>query len=1055
VDLRCEYRINPLGIDTPAPRLSWTLEAVNSGERGLAQSAYRILVASSETLLGRNLGDLWDSGKVNSGRSIQVAYAGKTLASAQPVWWKVQVWDNKGSASAWSAAARWSMGLLNASDWKGKWIGLDGGEPKPELSLGQWISAPEAGAHTVYYRRTFDLPPGRPVSDVIVSVAGSGATRFTVNGGFYRDNEKRHQGYGVDITSMVRPGANVVTASVLTQGDEPAALIGFIELNWPDGKRKILITGDDWRVSTTEAPDWKKASFDDSTWSHAKVLGPYGMAPWGEVVAGRRTVLPARLLRKEFAAPAQVKRATLYVCGLGLFEAYLNGEPVSQDKLVPALSQYDKRDYYLTYDVTKLLRPGANALGVVLGNGRYFTMRQWMSTDMRMFGFPKLMLQLEIERADGRVERVCSDETWKLSTEGPIWANNEYDGEAYDARKEMPGWDRVGFHDAEWKPAQVVEGPGGVLSSQPLAPIRVTETVKPLGVHKLRPGAFVFDMGQNMVGWCRLHVAGRRGTEVTLRFAEKLHQNRELYVDNLRSAEARDMYYLKGGGPEVYEPRFTYHGFRFVEVTGYPGTPTLATLEGRKVHDDVQRASEFSTSNPLLNRIYDAIVRGTEGNYRSLPTDCPQRDERQGWLGDRAQESWGEAYLFQIPMLYDKWMRDVTNAQDAEGRISQVSPAYWEFYRDDVSWPATLMMVSDHLDKEYGDRRVVEENYPAMRKWVNHMKVYLKDALMPRDDGGDWCPPPESPEIINSHDPARITDHSLIGTAYYYHVLELMERFANTLGKPDDAREYAELAAEVRTAFNNTFYHPESATYSNGSQTSSLLPLAMGLAPEEDRQRIAEALVRRIEQKDNGHLATGLIGTQWLMQTLTNTGHIDVAYQIATQKTYPGWGYEVTTGGATTIWELWNSDTADPAMNSENHLMMVGDLTAWLYENLAGIQPDPAQPAFKHIIMRPTPVGDLTFVKASFTSPYGKIVSDWKDTSNVFVWNVTVPPNTTATVYVLAKDPSSVTEGGKPAGAAPGVNFLRTEPGAVVYEVGSGSYRFEAQMRRQGIPAHN
>jgi alpha-L-rhamnosidase len=567
-------------------------------------------------------------------------------------------------------------------------------------------------------------------------------------------------------------------------------------------------------------------------------------------------------------------------------------------------------------------------------------------------------------------------------------------------------------------------------------------------VHKLHPGVFVFDMGQNMVGWCRLHVAGPRGTEVTLRFAEKLHQNGELYVDNLRSAEARDTYYLKGGGHEVYEPRFTYHGFRFVEVKGFPGTPTLATLEGRKVHDDVERASEFSTSNPLLNRIYDAVVRGTEGNYRSLPTDCPQRDERMGWLGDRAQESWGEAYLFNTAALYAKWMRDISDEQDADGRIDEVSPAYWPFYQDDVSWPATLMMVSDHLYKEYGDRRVIEENYPAMRKWVEHMKTYMKDDLMPRDMGGDWCPPPESPEIINSSDPTRITDGKLIGSAYFYHVLDLMEHFATLLGKPDEAKEYSQLSTRLWAAFNKTYYHPATAQYSNGSQTSSILPLALGLLPEGDRQRVADALALKIKGQDKGHLATGLLGTQWLMKTLTDTGHIDVAYQIASQKTYPGWGYEVTTGGATTIWELWNGDTADPAMNSENHLMMVGDLTTWLYEDLAGIRPDSAQRAFKHIVMRPNPVGDLTFVKASYDSSYGRIASDWKIAGGHFIWNITVPANTTATIYVPAKDPASVTESGKPAGVAHGVKYVRTEAGAAVYEVGSGSYRFESVRPR-------
>ena len=425
----------------------------------------------------------------------------------------------------------------------------------------------------------------------------------------------------------------------------------------------------------------EQSSFNDSSWEAAKVLGPYGMAPWGEVGVGdgilqqhwpaigkRRMGVANRpsgaLLRKDFTAPAPVKRATLYVSGLGLFEAYLNGEKVGHDVLVPALSEYDKRVFYLTYDVTKLVRPGANAIGVMLGNGRFFAPRYNIPTAMRSFGYPKLLLQLEMEMADGKVERVCSDETWKLTTDGPIRANNEYDGEIYDARKEMAGWSRPGFAATGWQQAQVVEGPAGVLSAQPIAPIRVTETLKPIAVHEVRPGIYVFDMGQNMVGWCRLTVAGPRGTKVTLRHAERLRPNGMLYMDNLRSAEVTDTYILKGNGTEVYEPRFTYHGFRYVEVKGFPGKPTLASLEGREVHDDLDPVSEFATSNPLLNQIYKAVLWGTKDNYRSIPTDCPQRDERQGWLGDRSGESLGETYMFNVAAFYAKWVQDMRDAQD-------------------------------------------------------------------------------------------------------------------------------------------------------------------------------------------------------------------------------------------------------------------------------------------------------------------------------------------------------------------------------------------------------
>ncbi len=1047
VDLRCEYRANPLGVDSLAPRLSWKLEATNANARGLAQSAYQILAASSEEKLSRGAGDLWDSGKVDADRSIQVAYSGKTLSSGEVVWWKVRVWDNDGKPSAWSERQRWSMGLLDESDWQGKWIGLDGGEEKPqELAAAKWIGADQTA--TAYFRRTLEVSNDNPITYAQFWMAGSGAISVTLNDGSWKRSGGAKRPIYADASEFLHGGANVLAVAVKSQDGGPAAAIGAVEMNFADGRRTLICTDDGWRTSSTEAADWNKNGFDDSAWESARVLGPYGMAPWGEVGQGWRTVLPARLLRKEFAAPPQIRRATLYISGLGLFEGYLNGAKISNDVLVPALSEYEKRVYYMTYDVTRLLRPGTNALGVMLGNGRFFPMRHDIPTVMRGFGYPKLLLQLEMETSDGKIERVVSDDSWKLTTDGPIRANNEYDGEIYDARMELTGWSKAGFNDSIWQQAQIVEGPAGVLSAQPIAPIRVTETLKPVSVHEGQPGVFIFDMGQNMAGWCRLTVSGPRGATVTLRHAERLRPNGMLYVDNLRSAEATDTYILKGNGTEIYEPRFTYHGFRYVEVKGFPGKPTLASLEGEEVHDDLARASEFATSNQLLNQIYKAVIWGTQDNYRSVPTDCPQRDERQGWLGDRSGGSLGETYLFNVAAFYAKWVRDMHDAQDAKGRISDVSPAYWPFYNDNVTWPATFILLPDHLYRQYGDLRVIEQHYPGMRKWILHMEGYLKDDLMPRDSYGDWCVPPESPELIHSKDPARKTDTTLIATAYFYYLLRKMQHFATLLGKPDDASEYSQLAERMLAAFNKTYLNSDGDKYSNGSDTSSVLPLAFLMVPDDDRQKVADALLRKIEDMDHNHLGTGLVGGQSLMQTLTDIGHPAVAYEIASQRTYPSWGYMIT-HGATTIWELWNGDTANPAMNSGNHLMLVGDLITWMYEDLAGIRPDSVAPAFKHIIMRPHPVGDLTFVRASYDAPYGKIVSDWKVEDGRFTWSITVPPNAFATVYVPADDAAKVSEGGKPAGTAQGVRLLQSEPGAAVYDVGSGSYRFESTLTRK------
>jgi alpha-L-rhamnosidase len=516
-----------------------------------------------------------------------------------------------------------------------------------------------------------------------------------------------------------------------------------------------------------------------------------------------------------------------------------------------------------------------------------------------------------------------------------------------------------------------------------------------------------------------------------------------LYMDNIRTAEATDYYTLKGDGKEVYEPRFVYHGFRFVEVSGYPGEPSLESILGRVVHDDIKQLASFESSNPILNKIHRNIFWGARGNYHSIPTDCPQRDERQGWTGDRAASSRGESYLFDTAALYSKWIADVEDAQRNDGALSDVAPAFWPIYNDDVTWPNLFIAAPRHLYEQYGEKRVIEKHYPAMKRWVLRMNGFLKDGLMTKDTYGDWCVPPESLELIHSSDPLRRTDGQLLATAYYYNILHTMAENARMLKLDPDAAEFDELALRLKAAFNKKYFHPETNTYANASQTSSILPLAFGLVPEDRRERVFQALVRKMEEQNKGHVATGLIGVQFLMHTLSDNGRPDLAYEIAAQTTYPSWGYMVSQG-ATTIWELWNGNTAEPSMNSGNHMMLVGDLNVWFYEYLAGIRPDPENPGFKHIILKPTPVQGLTYAKATHDSPYGTISSHWKRDGPKFQLEVTIPPNSTATVYVPAASAETVMEGGVPAAKSPSIKFLRDEKGAAVYEVPSGTYSFTA-----------
>ena len=792
--------------------------------------------------------------------------------------------------------------------------------------------------------------------------------------------------------------------------------------------------------------DWAKPGAADAHWSNAKILGGFEMAPWTGGGRSDNSRLAARMLRRDFDAPKAVKNATVHLCGLGLFELYMNGSRIGQDVLVPGQTEFKKRVFYLTYDVTDRIKEGKNAVGVMLGNGRFYAPRFSQPTATNTFGYPKLLFQMKVEYADGTSETLVSDTSWTMTTKGPIRANNEYDGEEYDARMEMTGWDWSGFSNSDWEPAAEVAAPGGVLSAQMAEPIRVMDIVKPVAVKQPKPGTYVFDMGQNMVGWCRLTVQGPRDTQVKLRFAETVKDDGTLYLDNIRGALVTDLYTLKGEGVETYTPRFTYHGFRYVEMTGFPGEPTLGALEGQVVYDNVASAGTFECSSPLLNRIHKNIWWGTRGNYRSFPTDCPQRDERQGWLGDRSAECKGESYLFDISTLYSKWIGDMNDGQREDGSVSDVCPTYWPIFGDDVTWPSTFIIAPEMLHTQYGETRVIERHYDGMKKWIAHMQGYIKDDLIGKDSYGDWCVPPEEKTLIHSKEEKRKTPPELLATAYFIYDLRLMAKYAGMLGKDADAAEFNTQADRMAAAFNEKLWNAEKKYYGNGSETSQVLPLAFGIAPADKYKPAFDYLADKIMNEGKGHLATGLIGGQWLMRLLSDNGRADIAYTIASQTDYPSWGYMIGKD-ATTIWELWNGDTADPAMNSHNHVMLVGDLGIWFYEYLAGIKADPQKPGFRHILMKPHPVGDLTHVTATHRSLYGLISSEWTINDGKLAWKVQVPANTTATVSVPVQGDGTVQEGDGPAENSTGVKFIRREGSYAVYEVGSGSYAFSTAWK--------
>lgn len=779
-----------------------------------------------------------------------------------------------------------------------------------------------------------------------------------------------------------------------------------------------------WLMALLDSSDWKAdwIGLNDST---------------NLKLDGERTILPARYLRKEFELQSQPKRAVLYVSGVGSSVCYMNGERIGNDVFGPLPTWYDASVSYLTYDVTSLVKSGTNAIGVALGNGRYLSMR---ANGMIGFGLPRLMAQLNIEYDNDETVSVVSDESWKVTNQGPITANNEFDGEEYDARLNLGKWTESGYNDFGWQPAERMGSPKGKLVAQLSPSLKVMEEIKPISVKSVGDGKYIVDMGQNMVGIQQVKLRGRKDKLITMRFAEVLKDNgTELYLDNLRSALVTDIYTPASDGEFVWEPLFVYHGFRFMEISGLDYEPAVADFIGKVVYDEMATNGTFETSEELINKLYKNAYWGIRGNYRGMPTDCPQRDERLGWLGDRTTGAYGESFVFGNALMYKKWLVDIEESMNENGSISVVSPRYWTIFHDDVTWPAAYFYVANMLYQQFGDDSSIRQRYPSMKRWISHMtETKMKNYILVKDEYGDWCMPPESPELIHSEDPTRKTNGEVLSTTMFYSILQLMAKFAQMNGLPEDAEEYAVLALKIKDVYNKKFFDPRAAQYDNNTVTANLLSLRFGLVPEGYEEKVFANIMKKTEIDHKGHVSAGVIGIQHLMRGLTEHGGLELAYKIVTNDTYPSWGYMIKKG-ATTIWELWNGDTANPAMNSRNHVMLLGDLLIWFYEDLAGIKNASSSAGFKHILLEPVFPEKLNYVNASYVSPYGRIESFWKRDGNKLVWNIEIPANTTAMLrlpldFHVQVDADQV-----------GIHSVKESDGKLVVELGSGKYVFMSE----------
>ncbi len=1005
VHLRTEYIENPLGLDTTAPRFSWWMQHPG---RNVVQSAYQILVATDPALLAQDRADLWDSGKTASDRCVHVVYTGAPLSSYKRCYWKVRTWDQDDRLSAYSEPAWFEMALLAPADFTAQWIR----GPQDALATNGYVSEATRRATATEWVQV-DLGQALPVSRAALYPARPYNWRSDMPGfGFpvrYRvtlshDSEGRNVVATADFTSHDQPNPGEspvtvdlggqrgrylrVTATQLRKRDGGRFVLALAEIEALDGQGRNLALNKEVSASSSwERKGWGKSHVVDG------------------VRRSQGATTHSPLIRTSFTVDKPVARVRAYVSGLGYYELHLNGKRVGDRVLDPPNTVYMKRTLYSVYDVASLLVAGENAVGMMLGHG-------WHS------GSPAGWLQLRIEYADGSIQTVHTSGAWRWSL-GPVVEESLYNGETYDARLEKPGWAAPGYDDSAWQPAAPYENPPASLACQTMPPIRVIGTRAPLTLTRRPDGGVVADFGQNLTGWVRIKVQGAPGAPIVMRHAELLHPDGSLNPENLRTARATDTYILAGRGTETYAPRFTQHGFRYVEVTGYPGELTKDKIEACIVHTDFDRIGAFDSSNTLLNRIYDVTLWSIRGNNMSIPTDCPQRDERMGWMGDAHLAAETTLLNFDATAYYENWLRVIANSQDAEGHVPDTAPSA-AFGRREGSpaWAVAYPLLTYYLYHYSGDERVVEEHYDNLVRWFSTLERHAKDGIVEYGHYGDWVGLEDTPM-------------DLISTGVFYLSAHILNEFAQFLGKDADVARFAGRKAEIASAFNSSFFKKHKRCYGNGSQFSQVWPLYLGIVPTEHRQAVLDHLKREIVETRNSHFATGILGTKYIYDVLSDSNNAALAYTATLQTSYPSYGYMLA-HGATTLWELWELKTGR-GMNSHNH-QMFGSVVDWFFDGAVGINKMPA-PGYAHIVVAPLPDDRLIRGEGVIDTVRGQIKSRWLRTGSGYECWVTIPPNCRATFKAPTQglDEPRVTLDGKDVGKA------------LVIDLGSGQHRIDVK----------
>jgi len=1050
--LTCEYATNPLGVDTPQPRFGWLLE---SDKRSQSQSGYRVLVSTSLEQLQANVGNKWDSGEVPSNRSVNVEYRGKPLSSGERCFWRVRVWDKQGQPSAWSSPATFEMGFMDQSDWKGKWIGVTPPSPPVELLDD---TKPTRVNVALFAKPSTSFVSGHETLDAVndgFKPTNSGDRRYGAYGnwahrGVHWVKYEWPKPVNVDSIDVYwfddGAGVRLPKASRLLYWNGKA----FVPVENPLG---LGVEGNKYNTTTFEeiTTSKLKLEFDSTETASTGILEfkvyDAGRSPkFPPVLKVNRFFAmaaaaedPAPLLRTEFTVTKSVRHARVRLSGLGWSELYINGKKVSDDVLSPGLTDYSKEVLYRTYDVTSLLKPGTNAVGMMLGNGWYCAQSILSWERGGPWGYwPRAILQMTVTYEDGTEQHFVTDESWKTSS-GAIGANQIKPGEECDARLEKPHWNKVDYDDSQWSDAAVLPAPTGRLRSQTVPPMKVQDTFRPVKIIPHESGGWLFEFGRFFGGWVLLKTKGKAGDQITIHY----------------ELGEKDTYILRGDPDgETYEPRFTFHPVRYVRVEGLKGNPTPDTVLGREVFSDVDMHGRFTCSNELLNQIHGNIQRSLKVALKGFILDCLHREpifynEPASFFGSFSARKC-------MPNLWADVARSIPLAGSENGDLSDIVPRLPGMNRQsDVSQNANYPMVVWYLYQCHGDTRLLEQHCDRVKAWVdfigremapdNHIVAegWLGEHMLPGREVGHW-------EFISQETPK-----DFIWTCFYYHNTRTLANICRVLGKKEGEEHYTKLAHEIRGVINETWLDPKTGHYATKSQTSEILPLALDIVPQENKKQLIENIARTITQTDGGKLRVGHVGLPAFMESLVENGLGEIVYDAVNHTEFPGWGYMIDQG-ATTVWESWGM--LKGGYHAEESMTMLAGVGRLFYESIAGIQEPPFYgtrefgPGYGHFHIRPYAFRDLKHAEASIKTVRGVISSSWKRTNDSFVLEIEIPVNSTAKVSVptLGLKEFAVAEGGKAIwkndvyidGVA-GIAGARRDTDWVTFDVSSGSYRFE------------